>query len=84
LAIKSSLGKLFLEKPFENFVEEHIRRNYIRILNIELPHILRIKNLPFHHRDPFDRLVISQMIQANLALIGSDEIFDAYNVERIW
>ena len=84
LAIKSSLNKLTLEKPLEKFVDEHIKGNDIQILNIELPHILRIEKLPFHHRDPFDRLIISQQIENNLSIIGSDEAFDKYDVKRIW
>ena len=84
LAIKSGLGKFLLEKPLEDFVDEHIKGNDIKILNIELPHILRIEKLPFHHRDPFDRLIISQQIENNLSIIGSDETFDKYDVKRIW
>ncbi len=84
LAIKSSLGKISFEMPLEDFVEEHIRGNDIEILNIELPHILRIEKLPFHHRDPFDRLIIAQQIEENLPIISADEIFDAYGVQRIW
>ena len=84
LAIKSSLGKISFEMPLEDFVEEHIRDNDIEILSIELPHILRIEKLPFHHRDPFDRLIIAQQIEENLPVISADEIFDAYGVKRIW
>ena len=84
LAIKSSLNKLTLEKPLEEFIDEHIKGNDIQILNIELPHILRIEKLPFHHRDPFDRLIISQQIENNLPVIGSDKEFDQYGIKRIW
>ncbi len=84
LAIKSSLSKLTLEIPLEEFVDEHIKGNDIQILNIELPHLLRIEKLPFHHRDPFDRLIICQQIENNLPIIGSDKEFDKYGVRRIW
>lgn len=84
LAIKSSLSKLTLEIPLEEFVDEHIKGNDIQILNIELPHILRIEKLPFHHRDLFDRLIICQQIENNLPIIGSDKEFDKYGVRRIW
>ncbi len=84
LAIKSSIGKLILKKSLENFIEEHIKGNNIQILNIELPHILRIEKLPFYHRDPFDRMIISQQIENNLTIIGADSIFDKYGVKRIW
>ena len=84
LAIKSSLGKLSLEKTLDDFVDEHIKGNDIQILDIELPHILRSEQLLFHHHDPFDRLIISQLIENNLSIIGSDEAFDLYKVNRIW
>ena len=84
LSIKSSLKKLTLDKPLEEFVDEHIKGNDIQILNLELPHILRIEKLPFHHRDPFDRLIISQQIENNLPIIGSDKEYDKYGVKRIW
>ena len=84
LAIKSSLGKLSLGKTLDSFVEEHIKGNDIQILNIELPHILRVGHLPFHHRDPFDRLIISQLTENNLSIISYDEAFDLYKVNRIW
>lgn len=84
LAIKSSIGKIEFEKSLENFIEEHVKRNNIQILNIELSHLLRIEQLPFHHRDPFDRILISQLIENNLSIISYDKMFDLYNVKRIW
>lgn len=84
LSLKSSSGKLFFAKPLDEFVEEHIKGNDIQLLNIELPHIVRLEKLPFHHRDPFDRLIIAQLIENNLTILGADEIFDRYGVKRIW
>ena len=84
LAIKSSLGKITFEKTLEKFVDEQVKGNDIQILNIELLHVLRIEQLPFHHRDPFDRLLISQSIENNLPIIGTNSVFDKYEVERIW
>jgi PIN domain nuclease of toxin-antitoxin system len=49
-----------------------------------LPHILRIERLPFHHRDPFDRLIIAQAIEDNISVIGNDTEFDKYKVNRVW
>ncbi|MCD4691864.1 MAG: type II toxin-antitoxin system VapC family toxin [Calditrichales bacterium] len=84
LSIKSSLGKISLEQPLDEFVDEHVKGNDIRILKIESPHVLRIENLPFYHRDPFDRLIISQSIEDNIPIIGSDKTFDSYPIKRIW
>lgn len=84
LAIKSSIGKITFQKDLDNFVDVHIKGNNIEILKIELPHVLRIEKLPFHHRDPFDRLIIAQAIEDSLKILGADNTFDKYKVERIW
>ena len=84
MAIKISINKLYLEESLEDFTCNHIIGNDIQILKIELPHIYRLEQLPFHHRDPFDRLIIAQAIEDNLAIISSDGIFDNYSVTRIW
>ncbi len=60
IAIKFSLGKLSLPNKFEIFVSEQLRANAIDILQIDLKHLAVISNLPFHHKDPFDRLLIAQ------------------------
>ena len=84
LAIKTSIGKIKFEKDLDDFIEVHVKGNNIDIAKIELPHVLRIANLPFHHRDPFDRLIIAQAIEDNLIILGSDSIFDKYKVNRTW
>jgi PIN domain nuclease of toxin-antitoxin system len=84
LAIKSSLGRVSLDTSLGEFVQEHIKGNDIGILHIELPHVLRVEQLPFHHRNPFDRLLISQSIENNLPIISSDKNFDLYRIQRIW
>ena len=84
LAIKSSIGKITFQKDLDDFVDVHIKGNNIEILKIELPHVLRIEKLPFHHRDPFDRLIIAQAIEDNLKILGADNTFDKYKVKRIW
>ena len=43
-----------------------------------------IQDLPFHHCDPFDRMIIAQALNRNFTVIGSDKIFDDYGVKRIW
>jgi PIN domain nuclease of toxin-antitoxin system len=84
LAIKSSLGKIHFEKGLEAFIDVHVKGNNIEILKIEIPHVIRIEKLPFHHRDPFDRLIIAQAIENNLRIISSDKTFDKYKIKRIW
>lgn len=84
IALKSSLGKLTLTQPFEIFIPQQLELNIITILPIELAHLAIISTLPFHHRDPFDRLLIAQAIVEQLPLVSADAAFDAYAIERRW
>ena len=84
IAIKTSLGKLVFDKPLEQFLPEQIALNYVRLLDISLSHALRVSNLPLHHRDPFDRMIVAQGLVENLPILSSDGALDAYGVKRIW
>ena len=57
MAIKVSLGKLKFEQPYELFIPQQLTINGIGILNLSLEHTAAISTLPFHHRDPFDRVI---------------------------
>ncbi len=84
ISIKVSVGKLELLREFDQFIPEKLEENEIEILHIELPHLSEMMKLPFHHRDPFDRLIIAQSISENLPVIASDRFFREYPVEIIW
>ena len=84
IAIKNSLGKLELPDIYDKFIVEQLELNNIEILPITLNHLNAIINLPFHHKDPFDRLLIAQSIIEKVPIISKDLIFDSYLVERIW
>lgn len=84
MAIKSSIGKLSLSKPVESFIIDQITENGFRLLNIELRHAAKVESLPFHHRDPFDRLLIGQAMSDNLTLVTADTMFSDYGVTLIW
>ena len=60
VAIKVSIGKLTLDKPFEQVFPEELRLNNIEILDITVDSLIKLTTLPYHHRDPFDRLIIAQ------------------------
>lgn len=83
IAIKSSLGKLQLPHG-AGFIEEQCRINRIDLLHIQFAHVNGVATLPFHHRDPFDRLIIAQSLSEDMPIIGKDAIFDAYSVKRYW
>ena len=84
MAIKISLGKLTLDPPFATFIPQHLRLNGIQLLSIDFRHTVRVAELPFHHRDPFDRLLVAQALTEDMPLLSGDPIFDAYGVIRRW
>lgn len=84
MAIKSSLGKLQVTEPVADFFAVECRNNHFRVLEISLAHIGVVERLPFHHRDPFDRLLIAQAQQEKFTMISSDAAFDVYGLHRVW
>lgn len=84
VAIKVSIGKLSLARPFVEFIPEQLAHQQIAVLSVELAHLAMVAELPLHHRDPFDRLIIAQAITEALPVISVDEAFDAYLVQRLW
>jgi PIN domain nuclease of toxin-antitoxin system len=84
MAIKISLQKLTLSGPLGQFIPEQLALNSIGLLPITLAHTVAVATLPFHHRDPFDRLLIAQALVEALPVISRDHSWDAYGVKRIW
>ena len=84
IAIKVSLGKLVLDKPFEKLFPEQLYFNRIEVLDITVDSLIKLTTLPFHHRDPFDRLIIAQALVEELPIISADAAFDAYEISREW
>jgi PIN domain nuclease of toxin-antitoxin system len=80
MAIKISLGKLILSMPLKEYLREHVQGNNITILDIAVTHLLHTGMLPFIHRDPFDRLIISQAIIEDIPIITADQHFKKYPV----
>jgi PIN domain nuclease of toxin-antitoxin system len=83
IAIKNSLGKLILEVPFAELKIEAMRNNF-QILPITFDDTLQLCTLPFHHRDPFDRIIISQTKGNNLTLVSCDSNFGFYDINLLW
>lgn len=84
IAIKYSLGKLRLPEAPELFVPKRLLRDGMLSLPIEHIHALHVSELPLHHRDPFDRLIISQAQVEKLPVMTADRKFEPYEVEIIW
>lgn len=83
IAIKISIGKLTLQGDYAG-IEAQLPASGILLLPISFADTVRVLDLPFHHRDPFDRILIAQAINYSLALVSRDEVFDAYDVQRLW
>jgi PIN domain nuclease of toxin-antitoxin system len=84
IAIKLSIQKLRLPSGFDRYVPEQMSANGFSALEISFRHVAGCVALPWRHRDPFDRLLVSQAIEEEMALVSRDTIFDDYGVRRIW
>jgi len=84
IAIKASLNKLHLKRPFGELIPRQLVNNEIGFLPIELKHLTVLAELPFHHRDPFDRLLIAQAISEGIPILSGDPAFRDYPVQVIW
>jgi PIN domain nuclease of toxin-antitoxin system len=84
LSIKVGLGKMTISKPYRQWMEQTIVDLDLRLLPITIPHAEAQANLPHHHRDPFDRLLIAQAIVEGMPIVSVDAAIDRYGVARIW
>lgn len=84
ITIKSQIDKLRLPKKPEIYLPEQLQENFIGVLPIEMKHALNIYNLPDIHKDPFDRLLVSQSQIEHFPIITNDEKIRQYPVETIW
>ncbi|MBU7582730.1 MAG: type II toxin-antitoxin system VapC family toxin [Nostoc sp. TH1S01] len=84
IAIKLKLGKLSLQKSYET-IGSAMEASDILMLGISFNDTVLVRNLPLHHGDPFDRMLIAQAINHSLVIISRDTKFDAYSdVHRMW
>lgn len=84
IAIKVSIGKLTIPNTYDQFIPQQVQLNDMEVLPISLAHLAVVTTLLFHHRDPFDRLLIAQAMVEKMSIISADEIFDSYGISRIW
>ncbi|EDN70767.1 PilT-like protein [Beggiatoa sp. PS] len=87
ISIKMAIGKLQVLESYDTVIND-ITENEISILPINFTHTVIQNKLPFHHKDPFDRIIVSQAIAEDMSLISRDDIFDMYlkdkQIKRIW
>jgi PIN domain nuclease of toxin-antitoxin system len=84
IAIKSGIGKLKNAFDLLDDFEGRLSAGGFHILETSIRHVVRSGTLPLHHKDPFDRLLISQALDLDVPIIGCDDIFDRYAVKRVW
>ncbi|WP_013325736.1 type II toxin-antitoxin system VapC family toxin [Gloeothece verrucosa] len=84
IAIKQSKNKLTLALPIEDYIQQKVKLEDFELWPISLSHLFVISTLPFHHNDPFDRLLIAQTIVEGVSILSRDLAFDSYNIQRIW
>jgi len=84
IAIKISLGKLDLLQPYGQLIPQQLEENDVAVLPIEIGHMNKVIYLPFHHRDPFDRLIIAQALAEGIPVVSPDTVFSQYAVKLIW
>jgi len=84
IAIKVSIGKLTLARPFADLIPEEITLNSVEVVSITLDDLNFISQLPFHHRDPFDRLIVAQSVVRAIPIVGRDDRFRDYGINLLW
>ncbi len=84
MAIKISLGRLKCAQPFDLFVSSQMEVNGFLLLPIRTYHPAKLLDLPFRHRDPFDRMLVAQSLAEEFTLLSVDAAVDAYGVMRVW
>lgn len=83
-AIKVGLGKLDISQPFGEFIHRQLQINGFEMCEIRFEHIAKLIDLPFHHRDPFDRLLIAQCIVERMPIVSVDSVLNLYPIQRLW
>jgi len=83
ITIKSSLGRLNVPLPVSTLVREHVWANAIELLAITPEHLDVLHTLPYHHKDPFDRIILAQALSEGMALLARDNVFGDYDVRLI-
>jgi PIN domain nuclease of toxin-antitoxin system len=83
ISIKLKIGKLCLCDDF-NSIEASFQATRFKLLPITLKDTIQLYNLPLHHKDPFDRILVSQAINHSLILVSRDQALDDYPIQRLW
>jgi PIN domain nuclease of toxin-antitoxin system len=83
MAIKSSPGRLSLPGPLQDYLGEKAAEGF-ELLPVDWLHAAAVERLPFHHRDPFDRLLVAQALVEGLPIVTPDRVFRKYGAQVVW
>ena len=84
IAIKVSMGKWKLNRSYEDFMDIGLNKYGFQVLPILAAHTSRLIGMPFHHKDPFDRLLVAQALVEQIPIVSADRDLDQYGVTRHW
>lgn len=84
IAVKISIGKLILKQPYDRFIDTCLNRYSFSVLAIQPSHTTRLLEMPFHHRDPFDRMLAAQSLVEGIPIISNDPVLRQYGVATCW
>jgi PIN domain nuclease of toxin-antitoxin system len=81
---KVQIGKFALPAPVGDYLADKLRMNGVSVLALNFDHVRRLEEIPLHHRDPFDRILIAQSLEEKLPLVSADPHFEKYPIQLIW
>lgn len=84
LIVEIQIGKLSLKNTVSNLILRQQQVNGVNIMDIRQAHVLALEQMPLHHKDPFDRILIAQSIAENATVVSADPIFSQYHVTVLW
>lgn len=84
MVIKHSQGRLEFAGGFSTVIRHQLMVTEISVLPLSIDHCIRVAVLPFHHRDPFDRVIVAQALEQGIPLISADRVLGQYGVTVIW
>ncbi len=84
ILLKAATGKFPFPQPVGRFLRTELRKTSVTVLPILLQHVLRLEDLPAHHRDPFDRIILAQALEEEIPVVSADPKFRLYPVEVLW
>jgi PIN domain nuclease of toxin-antitoxin system len=84
IAIKAGLGQLDMPPDLGRYLHSQIHRNSFDVLPVGFAHAVAVRDLPWHHKDPFDRLLIAQSRTEQIPIASADAVLASYEVELVW